>query len=67
MCVIAAYGVQFLVAACRGSGAEQQAVCLGRGMLLDCYRSRATSLIPNTWLAALHLNSNDQQPRHRTP
>ena len=29
MCVIAAYGVQFLVAACRGSGAEQQAMLSG--------------------------------------
>ena len=26
MCVISAYGVQCLVAGCRGSGAEQQAV-----------------------------------------
>ena len=33
MCVIAAYGVQCLVAGCRGSGAGQQAVSPGRGML----------------------------------
>ena len=33
MCVIAAYGVQCLFAGCRGSGAEQQAMCPGRGML----------------------------------
>ena len=33
MCVIAAYGVQCLVAGCRGSGAGQQAVRPGRGML----------------------------------
>ena len=33
MCVIAAYGVQRLVASCRGSGAEQQARRPGRGML----------------------------------
>ena len=33
MCVIAAYGVQCLVAGCRGSGAGQQGVRLGRGML----------------------------------
>ena len=35
MCVIAAYGVQCLVAGCRGSGAGQQAVRPGRGMLHD--------------------------------
>jgi hypothetical protein len=35
MCVIAAYGVQCLVAGCWGSGAGQQAVCPGRGMLHD--------------------------------
>jgi hypothetical protein len=33
MCVTTAYGVQCLVAGCRGSDAEQQAVCPGRGML----------------------------------
>ena len=42
MCVITDYGVQCLVAGCRGSGAEQLAVSPGRGMLDDC--SRATSL-----------------------
>ena len=42
MCVIIAYGVQCLVASCRGSGAEQQAMCLGRGML------HATSLSLDT-------------------
>ena len=36
MCVITACGVQCLVAGCRGSGAEQQAVSPGRGMLHDC-------------------------------
>jgi len=36
MCVITAYGVQRLVAGCRGSDAEQQAVSSGRGMLHDC-------------------------------
>ena len=35
MCVIAAYGVQCLVAGCRGSDAGQQAVSPGRGMLHD--------------------------------
>ena len=35
MCVITAYGVQCLVAGCRGSGAGQQAVRPGRGMLHD--------------------------------
>ena len=33
MCVITACGVQCLVTGCRGSGAEQQAVSPGRGML----------------------------------
>jgi hypothetical protein len=35
MCVITAYGVKCLVAGCRGSGADQQAMCPGRGMLHD--------------------------------
>ena len=35
MCVITAYGVYCLFAGCRGSGAEQQAVRPGRGMLHD--------------------------------
>ena len=39
MCVITAYGVQYLVAGCRGSGAEQQAMCPGRGMLHDEWHS----------------------------
>ena len=34
-CVITAYGVQCLVAGCQGSGAGQQAVRPGRGMLHD--------------------------------
>ena len=34
-CVITAYGVQCLVAGCRGSGAGQQGVRPGRGMLHD--------------------------------
>ena len=34
-CVIAAYGVQCLVAGCRGSGAGQQGVRPGWGMLLE--------------------------------
>ena len=33
MCVITTYGVQCLFAGCRGSGAGQQAVSPGRGML----------------------------------
>ena len=35
MCVITAYGVQCLVAGCRGSGTGKQAVCPGRGRLHD--------------------------------
>ena len=38
MCVITAYGVQCLVAGCRGSDARQQAVRPGRGLLHDCSR-----------------------------
>ena len=33
MRVVTAYGVRCLVAGCRGSGAEYQAVSPGRGML----------------------------------
>jgi hypothetical protein len=33
LCVITAYGVQCSVVSCRGSGAGQQAVRPGRGML----------------------------------
>ena len=36
MYAIAAYGVQCLVAGCRGSGAGQQGVRPGRGMLHEC-------------------------------
>jgi len=35
MCVITTYGAQCLVAGCRGSGAVQQAMRPGRGMLHD--------------------------------
>jgi len=35
MCVTNVYGVQCLVAGCRRSGAGQQGVCPGRGMLHD--------------------------------
>ena len=35
ICVITAYGVQCLVAGCRGSGSGQQAVSPGRGVLHD--------------------------------
>ena len=48
MYVIAAYGVQCLVAGCRGSGAGQQAMCPGIGMLHDCESSRATSYFLDT-------------------
>ena len=44
--LLTAYGVQCLVAGSRRSGAGQQAVCPGRGMLHDC--SRATSLFMDT-------------------
>ena len=51
--VITAYGVQCLVAGCRGSGAGQQAMRPGRGMLHDC--SRAASLLLDAQPAVLHL------------
>ena len=60
MCVITAYGMQRLVGGCRWSGAEQQAVSPGRGMLHDC--SRATSLFLNSQPAALHLTTDNHQP-----
>jgi hypothetical protein len=50
MCVITAYGVQCLVAGCRGSGAGQQAVSPERGILHD-YR-RTTSLFLGAQRAA---------------
>ena len=51
MCVITAYGVQCLVAGCRGSGAEQQAMCPGRGMLQEVQHpsSWTHSLLLCTW------------------
>ena len=52
MCVTTAYGVQFLVAGCRGSDAGQQAMRPGRGMLLFLDAQPAT----------LHLTSYNQQP-----
>ena len=39
MCVITAYGVQCLVAGCRGSSAGLQAMRPGRGMLHDVSRA----------------------------
>ena len=39
MCVITAYGVQCLVAGCQASGAGQQAMRPGRGMLYDIVAS----------------------------
>ena len=60
MCVFTAYGVQCLVAGCRGSGAEQLVVCPGRGMLHD--DSRATSLFLDAQPAALHQTPDIQQP-----
>jgi hypothetical protein len=60
MYVITAYGVQCLVASCRGSGVEQQAVRPGRGMLHDC--SRAASLFLDAYPAAQHLTPDNQEP-----
>jgi len=53
MCVITAYGVQCLVACCRGSGAGQQAMRPGRVMLHDSVVQHPTSwthnLLTCTW------------------
>jgi hypothetical protein len=60
MCVITAYGVQCLVAGCRRSGAGEQAVRPGKGMLYDS--RRATSFFLDPQPAALHLTPDNQQP-----
>jgi hypothetical protein len=60
MCVITAYGVQCLVAGCRGSGAGLQATRPGRGMLHDF--SRAASLFLDVQPAVLNLTPDNQQP-----
>ena len=44
ICVIAAYGVQCLVVSCRGSGAGQQAMRPGKGMLHDLGRAKSLFL-----------------------
>jgi hypothetical protein len=46
MCVITAYGVQCLVACCRGSGAGQPAMRFGRGMLRVAQH-------PSSWIHSL--------------
>ena len=43
ICVITAYGVQFFVTGCRGSGAGQQTVSSGRGMLHDIVVQHSSS------------------------
>ena len=53
VCVVTAYGVECLVTGCRGSGAEQQAVCPGRGML---HNLRVSSAI-NPKSKSYHYNS----------
>ena len=62
--VITAYGVQCLVAGCRGSGAGQQAVSSGRVMLHDM--SRAASLFLDS---ACCPAADPRQPatKHYTP
>ena len=53
MCVFTAYGVQCLVAGCRGLGAGQQAGARLR---------RATSLFLDVQPAVLYLTPDNQQP-----
>ena len=55
MCVITTCGVQRLVTGCQWSGAGQQAVSPGRGML--CH---AASLFLDSQPAALHLTTDNQ-------
>jgi len=46
MCVITAYGVQCLVTVCLGSGAEQQAVSPGRGILHEIQHPFSCCYLP---------------------
>ena len=64
MCVIAAYGVQCLVAGCWGSDAGQQGARPRRGMLHD-----SSCSIPLPELTACCPASDPQQPatKHCTP
>ena len=48
MCVITAYGVQYLVAGCRGSGAGDQAMRPGRGMLHDTTGGNNTHIVSSS-------------------
>ena len=57
MCVIAAYGVQCLVAGCQGSGEGQQGVRPGRGMLEGC----CSIPLPGQQPAVLHLAPDSKQ------
>ena len=54
MCVIIAYGVQCLIAGCRGSGAGQQGVRPGRGMLDDVQHPSRTGPTRQTDIIDLH-------------
>ena len=58
MCVITACGVQCLVAGCRGSGAEQQAVSPGRGMLHVQHPSSCREKVNPTLMTCIIIHSN---------
>ena len=62
MCVITAYGVQCLVAGCRGSGTGQQSVRPERGMLHEVQH-------PSSWTHSLLPAADPPQPatKHCTP
>ena len=56
MCVIAAYGVQCLVAGCRGSGAGRQGVRPGRGMLHDADFLHVSDSCYHNFITYIHAN-----------
>ena len=62
VCVIAACGVQCLVAGCRRSGAGSRVCVQEEGCCTTHDVSRAISLYLDAWPAALHLTPDNQQP-----
>ena len=62
ICVTTACGVQCLVAGCRGSGAEQQALCPGRAMSHDSVVQHLHSLFLVRDFLAKHATTVLPQP-----